>query len=319
MLLGLGDKSKKDADFANPAPSGGAVAGCASSARCARARTSQSSSETSETANTPPSSVATANGGPAARRARAASKSVARSAATTRSPRFSGLLFASDANTFFASFRASSRVSTPLSRNVASETSSDPRTSTATGLAPFRSKRAARRRLLSGVRAYARTPESNLRLAARFDLKGAKPVAVLVRGSDDVSDATFRERGVETREEARKEAKKVLASEAKRRPENRGERVVAADRATLFDAARARRAAGPPFAVATEEGGVFAVSEVSEEDWEVLARAQRALDAHPATAPPLGAGFAKSASFFDLSPSPRSIPGITSFRSRMSS
>ena len=122
-------------------------------------------------------------------------------------------------------------------------------------------------------------------------------MAVLVRGSDDVSDATFRERGVETREEARKEAKKVLASEAKRRPENRGERVVAADRATLFDAARARRAAGPPFAVATEEGGVFAVSEVSEEDWEVLARAQRALDAHPATAPPLGAGFAKSASF----------------------
>jgi hypothetical protein len=122
-----------------------------------------------------------------------------------------------------------------------------------------------------------RTPESNLRLAARFDLKGAKPVAVLMR--DDRAKET---------PPTQKSAKK------------KNESVVAADRATLFDAAGARRGFGPSFAVATEEGGVFAVSEVSEEDWEVLARAQRLLDAHPATAPPLGAGVAKpSAGFLD--------------------
>ena len=126
-------------------------------------------------------------------------------------------------------------------------------------------------------RARARAPGSNLRLAARFNLKGAKPVAVLVRGSDSVSTE-------ETREDARRA----------RRGEKKTQRAVAADRATLFDAARARRAAGPPFAVATEEGGVFRVSEVSTRDWEVLARAQRALDAHPATAPPLGFGIAKT-------------------------
>jgi hypothetical protein len=122
-----------------------------------------------------------------------------------------------------------------------------------------------------------RTPESNLRLAARFDLRGAKPVAVLMR--DDRAKET---------PPTQKSAKK------------KNESVVAADRATLFDAAGARRGFGPSFAVATEEGGVFAVSEVSEEDWEVLARAQRLLDAHPATAPPLGAGIAKpSAGFLD--------------------
>ena len=129
-----------------------------------------------------------------------------------------------------------------------------------------------------------RTPESNLRLAARFDLKGAKPVAVLMRDDRATRNARF--------------AKETSPTRVSGKKKKTNENVVAADRATLFDAADARLGFGPSFFVATEEGGVFAVSEVSEEDWEVLARAQRLLDAHPATAPPLGAGVAKESERF---------------------
>jgi hypothetical protein len=155
-----------------------------------------------------------------------------------------------------------------------------------------------------------RTPESNLRLAARFDLCGATPVAVLVRGSRVREETREETRG---EKESRKRASVTKTKHAAEPELNRAfPSACAADRATLFDAADARRAAGPSFAVATEEGGVFAVSEVSEADWLVLARAQRALDAHPATAPPLG--FAKAASpedgdgFADRSPAGDGVP-----------
>ena len=127
-----------------------------------------------------------------------------------------------------------------------------------------------------------RTPESNLRLAARFDLKGAKPVAVLMRDDRATRDARF--------------AKETSPTRVSGKKKKTNENVVAADRATLFDAPDARLGFGP--SPVARGGGVFAVSEVSEEDWEVLARAQRLLDAHPATAPPLGAGVAKESERF---------------------
>ena len=148
-----------------------------------------------------------------------------------------------------------------------------------------------------------RTPESNLRLAARFDLCGATPVAVLVRGSRHEEET--REMEKNTRGEKEKTRKTKNVSDEKEPEPNRAfPSACAADRATLFDAADARRAFGPSFAVATDMGGVFAVSEVSEADWQVLARAQRALDAHPATAPPLGFAFRREDGdgFADRSP-----------------
>ena len=150
-----------------------------------------------------------------------------------------------------------------------------------------------------------RTPESNLRLAARFDLCGATPVAVLVRGSRHDTEEETREDTRREKEKTRK-TKNVSFSKNEKEPEpsRAFPSACAADRATLFDAADARRAFGPSFAVATDTGGVFAVSEVSEADWQVLARAQRALDAHPATAPPLGFAFRREDGdgFADRSP-----------------
>jgi hypothetical protein len=150
-----------------------------------------------------------------------------------------------------------------------------------------------------------RTPESNLRLAARFDLCGATPVAVLVRGSRHDTEEETREDTRGEKEKTRK-TKNVSFSINEKEPEpsRAFPSACAADRATLFDAADARRAFGPSFAVATDTGGVFAVSEVSEADWQVLARAQRALDAHPATAPPLGFAFRREDGdgFADRSP-----------------
>ena len=161
-----------------------------------------------------------------------------------------------------------------------------------------------------------RTPESNLRLAARFDLCGATPVAVLVRELPELPEKTREETRVSEKESRNRVSEKRKTKNADEEPKKPNAvafpSACAADRATLFDAADARRAFGPSFAVATEEGGVFAVSEVSEADWLVLARAQRALDAHPATAPPLG--FAKAASpedgdgFADRSPAGDGVP-----------
>jgi hypothetical protein len=150
-----------------------------------------------------------------------------------------------------------------------------------------------------------------LRLAARFDLCGATPVAVLVRGSRHDTEEETREDTRGEKEKTRK-TKNVSFSIHEKEPEpsRAFPSACAADRATLFDAADARRAFGPSFAVATDTGGVFAVSEVSEADWQVLARAQRALDAHPATAPPLGFAFRREDGdgFADRSPAGDGVP-----------
>ena len=102
-----------------------------------------------------------------------------------------------------------------------------------------------------------RTPESNLRLAARFDLCGATPVAVLVRELPELPEKTREETRVSEKESRNRvsEKRKTKNADEERLEPNAVAfpSACAADRATLFDAADARRAFGPSFAVATEE------------------------------------------------------------------
>lgn len=105
---------------------------------------------------------------------------------------------------------------------------------------------------------HARTPERNLMLVASFGIKGATPVAVI-----SASDGETEETQVDN---------------------NAGRSLV--DRASLFKSSTDTR--GPSFSVATKEGGVYEVFEVSESDYTVLLCAQRRMETHPLTASPLG-------------------------------
>ena len=106
---------------------------------------------------------------------------------------------------------------------------------------------------------HTRMPERNLALVSSFGIRGGTPIAVLTDLDDDAGKHALR-----------------------------STRTNLADRATLFDAANASEKFGPSFSIATREGGLCEVFEVSEGDYTKLHIAQQRMECHPLTRSPLG-------------------------------